>query len=484
MTATPIPRTAAMLIYGDLDKSELRELPAGRSPITTEVVGPAAPSSGCAVYERVRAEVAAGRQAYVVCPLVEGSRQARGAGGHRGARAPARRGARRPAPRPAARPDAGGRQGGGDAAFRAGETDVLVATTVIEVGRRRPERHGDGDRGRRPLRPAAAPPAARPHRSRRARVVLLPPRRRRRRPRARRAWRRWWSRATASSSPSATSRSAARARCSASGRPGWTDLKLGRLPRDEPIVVEARARRPRRSSTTTPTSRARAAPRRGRGPPRRRGRVPVQELSARRPAARGVHRDGRDGLTDRRGDRGRRAGAGWSRRRAATRPTTDRVKEALFASLGRPRPTMRPCSTSTRGAVRWRSRRCRAARHARCSSTATAPPTAAIRANLDDHRLRRRRPCRARRRCERFLARRPRRQAPFDLVFLDPPYDVPTTEVAAVLGALRAARWLTPGATGRRRAAQGGRTGRRCPTGGGSSWSGPTAIRSWCVATA
>src|SRR6185503_3847826 len=71
MTATPIPRTAAMLIYGDLDKSELRSLPAGRSPITTELVGPS-PLERTQVYDRVKAEVAAGRQAYVVCPLVEG----------------------------------------------------------------------------------------------------------------------------------------------------------------------------------------------------------------------------------------------------------------------------------------------------------------------------------------------------------------------------------------------------------------------------
>ena len=113
MTATPIPRTAAMLIYGDLDKSELRELPAGRSPITTEVVGPGE-LERVAVYERVRTEVAAGRQAYVVCPLVEGSEKLEARRGHRGARAPPRRGARRAAHRPAARPDAVGRQGGGD----------------------------------------------------------------------------------------------------------------------------------------------------------------------------------------------------------------------------------------------------------------------------------------------------------------------------------------------------------------------------------
>src|SRR4029453_14784798 len=80
MTATPIPRTAAMLIYGDLDRSELRELPAGRAPITTgglgpdlpEVIGPGLPGRPV-VYDRVRAEVATGRQAYIVCPLVEGS---------------------------------------------------------------------------------------------------------------------------------------------------------------------------------------------------------------------------------------------------------------------------------------------------------------------------------------------------------------------------------------------------------------------------
>ena len=71
MTATPIPRTAAMLVYGDLDKSELREMPPGRTPIATEVVGaePARPGRG--MWKRLRAEVAAGHQAYVVCPLVE-----------------------------------------------------------------------------------------------------------------------------------------------------------------------------------------------------------------------------------------------------------------------------------------------------------------------------------------------------------------------------------------------------------------------------
>jgi ATP-dependent DNA helicase RecG len=72
MTATPIPRTAAMLIYGDLDRSELRELPAGRAAITTEVIGPSL-LERTVVYDRVRDEVRSGRQAYIVCPLVEGS---------------------------------------------------------------------------------------------------------------------------------------------------------------------------------------------------------------------------------------------------------------------------------------------------------------------------------------------------------------------------------------------------------------------------
>ncbi|MDQ1535493.1 MAG: ATP-dependent helicase RecG, partial [Actinomycetota bacterium] len=65
MTATPIPRTAAMLIYGDLDKSELREMPPGRTPITTSVVGPN-PMDRALAYATLRSEVEAGRQAYVV----------------------------------------------------------------------------------------------------------------------------------------------------------------------------------------------------------------------------------------------------------------------------------------------------------------------------------------------------------------------------------------------------------------------------------
>jgi ATP-dependent DNA helicase RecG len=133
MTATPIPRTAAMLIYGDLDKSELREMPAGRRKVETELVGPGE-LERVAVYDRLRSQVAEGRQAYVVCPLVEESAklEARAATEEferlrREDLAGLRLGllhGQMPAAEKAAVMTA----------FRAGELDVLVATTVIEVG--------------------------------------------------------------------------------------------------------------------------------------------------------------------------------------------------------------------------------------------------------------------------------------------------------------------------------------------------------------
>ena len=133
MTATPIPRTAAMLVYGDLDKSELREMPPGRTPVTTQVIGPS-PLERTTAYERLRTEVEAGRQAYVVCPLVEGS-----------ARTEAKA-ATEELERLGEEELAGLRLGllHGQLparekevvmdAFRGGDVDVLVATTVVEVG--------------------------------------------------------------------------------------------------------------------------------------------------------------------------------------------------------------------------------------------------------------------------------------------------------------------------------------------------------------
>src|SRR5215469_8402723 len=73
MTATPIPRTVAMTVFGDLDVSTLSELPAGRSPIATHVVPVAErPNYMARTWARIKEEVAAGRQAYVVCPRIGG----------------------------------------------------------------------------------------------------------------------------------------------------------------------------------------------------------------------------------------------------------------------------------------------------------------------------------------------------------------------------------------------------------------------------
>src|SRR5258707_1327274 len=131
MTATPIPRTLALTIYGDLAVSEIAKPPANRKPIVTAWVGAERSSDA---YARLRVHLDAGRQAYVVCPLIAVS-ETRLA---RAAEAEAERlrraelsnyrigllhGRLKPAERRAVM------QG-----FNAGEIDVLVATTVIEVG--------------------------------------------------------------------------------------------------------------------------------------------------------------------------------------------------------------------------------------------------------------------------------------------------------------------------------------------------------------
>lgn len=67
MTATPIPRTLALTIYGDLDISLLDELPAGRKPVETEIIYPQKRNE---VYEKIRGELKAGRQVYVICPRI------------------------------------------------------------------------------------------------------------------------------------------------------------------------------------------------------------------------------------------------------------------------------------------------------------------------------------------------------------------------------------------------------------------------------
>ena len=87
MTATPIPRTLALTAYGDLDATILRELPAGRHPVETHVVDGARARSRA--YQRIREEIASGRQCFVVCPPGGGVGGATGQGRHGGVRAPA-----------------------------------------------------------------------------------------------------------------------------------------------------------------------------------------------------------------------------------------------------------------------------------------------------------------------------------------------------------------------------------------------------------
>ncbi|HEX3736804.1 MAG TPA: ATP-dependent DNA helicase RecG [Solirubrobacterales bacterium] len=131
MTATPIPRTLSLTAYGDLDTTALHQLPAGRKPVTTKVVGE---DDREVIYEFLRRRLREGRQAFVVCPLVEVSDKLPGkAAGEEAERL--RRGPLRDfrvgllhGQMPSAEKAEAMR------AFAAGETDVLVATTVIEVG--------------------------------------------------------------------------------------------------------------------------------------------------------------------------------------------------------------------------------------------------------------------------------------------------------------------------------------------------------------
>src|SRR3712207_806523 len=71
MTATPIPRTVAMTVYGDLETSTLRQLPSGRGGVSSSVVPVTEkPAWLDRAWARLREEIAAGRQAYVVCPRI------------------------------------------------------------------------------------------------------------------------------------------------------------------------------------------------------------------------------------------------------------------------------------------------------------------------------------------------------------------------------------------------------------------------------
>ncbi|MDP8255436.1 MAG: ATP-dependent DNA helicase RecG [Candidatus Alcyoniella australis] len=131
MTATPIPRTLALTLYGDLDISLLDEMPPGRTPIKTELV---TKRGRAKLYRRIRAEVKAGHQVYLVYPLVEAAEDSDLADATasceqlerkelKGLRLGLLHGRMKPAKKESVM-----------RSFVAGKVDVLVSTTVIEVG--------------------------------------------------------------------------------------------------------------------------------------------------------------------------------------------------------------------------------------------------------------------------------------------------------------------------------------------------------------
>jgi ATP-dependent DNA helicase RecG len=132
MTATPIPRTAAMVVFGDLDMTVLDELPPGRTPIATQWARSELDEVGA--WARVRDEVAAGHRAYVVCPLVEGSErvEARAATEQYEELAASTLSGLRLGLLHGQMPAAAKEKAIED--FRSGAVEVLVATTVVEVG--------------------------------------------------------------------------------------------------------------------------------------------------------------------------------------------------------------------------------------------------------------------------------------------------------------------------------------------------------------
>ncbi|MCE5253379.1 MAG: ATP-dependent DNA helicase RecG [Actinomycetia bacterium] len=131
MSATPIPRTLSLTLYGDLDVSVLDEMPSGRRPVRTRLVFG---GSEARMWRFVRAELERGRQAYVVCPLIEESESLETASARRtfeelaagelaGFRLRLLHGQLPPAEKAAAMAD-----------YASGRADVLVSTSVIEVG--------------------------------------------------------------------------------------------------------------------------------------------------------------------------------------------------------------------------------------------------------------------------------------------------------------------------------------------------------------
>jgi ATP-dependent DNA helicase RecG len=132
MTATPIPRTLTLTLYGDLDVSTLDEMPPGRTPVITQVVGDERGRE--AAYDHIREEVAHGRQAFIICPLVEESASLE----MKAAESEFERIRSEVFPTLRAGLIHGRMKSQAKdevmTAVRAGDLDILVATTVIEVG--------------------------------------------------------------------------------------------------------------------------------------------------------------------------------------------------------------------------------------------------------------------------------------------------------------------------------------------------------------
>ena len=339
MTATPIPRTVAMTVFGDLEVSTLRELPAGRAPIQTNVVPlKDQPHWRDRVWQRVREEVEKGHQVYVVCPRIVGDDVEEGESDQRdlteeGTPLPAVRegslaAVESLAPELAEGPLAGLRVGmlhgrmapeAKDRAmqdFARGDVDVLVATTVIEVGVDVAQRHHHRAARRRPVRRLPAPPAPRPGRPRRpARAV-----------------------------PAGQPCRAGQPGDGPAAGGGRHDGRLravphrpraapgGRRPRRQPVRP---ALQPRQPAGAPRREDHRRGPRRGRGDGRR--RPDAQPLAAAR------RRGGRLGAGQQECLHGalmtRIIGGSAGGRRLTTprgqhtRPTSDRVREALFSAI-------------------------------------------------------------------------------------------------------------------------------------------------------
>ena len=264
MTATPIPRTLALTVYGDLPVTEIAKPPAD-AQADRDALGDRGARSEA--YRRLRAAPRrTGRQAYVVCPLIEESETSRA----RAAEAEAERlqraelrdfrvGCMHGRLKPADRRELMAR-------FKAARARRARRDDGDRGRRRRPERDDHDRPGGRPLRPRAAPPAARPRRARGGAVVLpagLAAEGGADRHRARAGCRRSSTRPTASSSPRSTSSCAARASCSARASRGSPICASRKLRADRPLLERARAaaagadRRATARSTTSSTAASR-----------------------------------------------------------------------------------------------------------------------------------------------------------------------------------------------------------------------------------